>query len=77
MQDWLEWQSFGLALLSTWVYGKSKKYGACVGIVCAMSFFAFGYVASLPAAMLCNVAFFAFHCRNLRIAYREDHGWPL
>lgn len=74
LASWLEWQSFGLILLSTWLYGKSKRWGAAIGIVGSLSFFAFGYVADLPAAIVANLVFVVVHCRNLWIATVENSG---
>ncbi len=73
MIEALEWMAFGLSVICVWTYGRSKIKGACVGVVTALSFILWGYVAGIPAAGLTNILFLGLHIRNLIIGVKE-HG---
>jgi hypothetical protein len=73
MQAWLEWQSFGLALFGTWVYGRTRVWGGIVGIITAASFMAFGVMSDVPAAIWANIAFAVVHANNIRVGMKECH----
>lgn len=74
MLEWLEWQSFGLALFGVWVYGKSRLWGGILGIITAASFMAFGVLADVQAAIWANIAFTAMHVNNIKIGIGERNA---
>lgn len=67
----LEWACFGLVLFSTLLYGRSKFWGAVVGMFGASSFIALGITLDMQAAIYTNIAFIAIHVRNFNIARGE------
>lgn len=69
----LEWFAFLMGIVSVYCYGKSKKNGGIAGIICSLSFIAWGSIYGSPAAILTNIFFFIFHTRNLIIAIGEEN----
>lgn len=76
MAEWLEWQSFGLIAISVLLYIRRPAWGASVGIMGSTSFFFYGLVAGIPAAMITQVVFLPLHAWNLRLACRRVCSTP-
>jgi hypothetical protein len=74
MIEWLEWQAFGLALFSTCLYGRSKLWGALVGLAACASFMWLGLLADIQAAIWMQAGFGFFSARNLHIAIQETRA---
>ena len=60
----LEWLAFGGALVSTFLYGNKHKTGPIAGMVVAFLFILYGWLETIPAAIISNIVFFVLHCRN-------------
>lgn len=71
MIEFLEWASFTCSLLCVYAYGTNKVRGALVGLLTAILFVIWGYLADVYAASLINIVFFILHGRNYRIAINE------
>ena len=72
MGDVLEWLAFGSSMLCVFCYGHSKMQGAVAGIITAVLFITWGFVASVPAAAATNVFFLGLHGRNLKRALSDE-----
>ncbi len=61
----LEWIAFGLGAVCVYAYGRSKKWGAILGMIAALVFMLWGSLAGLWGAFTINIGFFSLHSYNL------------
>lgn len=73
VESLLEYLAFGGSLCSAWFYGRHGIKGPIAGLLTAIAFIAFGYVAEVYAALASNLIFLFVHTRNLKIVLGETH----
>lgn len=74
MEIVLEYLAFGMALVSSWVYGNKNIWGPILGVTTALVFVVFGLVTGIYAAAIANVVFLFVHIRNMRKFMAQDEA---
>mgnify|MGYP001803254769 CR=1 FL=1 len=70
----LEYLAFGMALVSSWIYGNKNIWGPIIGVTTAVIFIVFGLVTGINAAAIANVYFLYVHIRNMRKHMQQDEA---
>lgn len=70
----LEYLAFGMALVSSWIYGNKNIWGPIIGVTTAVLFIVFGLVTGIYAAAIANVFFLFVHIRNMRKHMQQDEA---
>jgi hypothetical protein len=60
----VDWLATAGTLISMWLLSSQRRLGFLVGMVAAVGWFAFGALASSPAALLANALLFGINVRG-------------
>lgn len=72
MSEILEWTAFIGSMLCSILYGNGGYKGPVSGLLVAIAFISFGFVAGVPAAIISNIFFLGIHGRNLKLVHDND-----